>query len=215
MTDPYGKVCTECGAVISGRAKTCSNRCRAARSRRLKRARQEKADEQRLPDHQREVARAARTEATDLARTVIREEMRPVVREAMTEEVLQAINRMVGLAPVAIEMLAMDLMSEDSKVRQKAYDLWLRYTVGHQAIVRPEEAEDSKQLVVNFQLPRPDPNVTVSPGTEALEDDAVVELRTCNLCQEEKPSEIFVAASDRCTECHDKMAAKAQELLHE
>lgn len=213
-----GRTCTECGTPLQGRQKfTCKDGCRAARSRRLKRISQDNGRMAELPPHQQAVAEAVRVEAPDIAHRVIQEEIRPVVREAMTEDVLQAINAMVGLAPQAIGALAVDLASDDSKVRQKAYDLWLRYTVGHTAIVRPEDSGDDKNLVVHFNLPRPDQEALATRGREAQEESEsdAHEVRTCNLCGEDKPVEQFIAASDRCEDCHDKMARKVEELLAE
>lgn len=208
----YKRTCSECPNPLERpNQKTCSAKCRAARSRRLKRISRDNGKQVELTAAQTQVAMAVRNEAPDVAHDVIQDELRPIVREAITEDVLRAIETMVGLAPQAVAALAQDLHSEDSKVRQKAYDLWLRYTVGHNAIVRPEEDEAGKQLVVNFNLPRPEGG----PGTEAQEDTdtEAQELRVCNMCGEEKDVALFVAASDRCSDCHDRLQEKARELL--
>lgn len=206
------RVCSECPNLLTERQKyTCGDTCRGRRSRRLKRTRAAAGEKRALPEHQSAVAEAVRWEAADIAHTVLQEELRPIVREAITADVLRSINSMVALAPAVVMRLAEDLDSPDSKIRQKAYDLWLRYTVGHQAIVRPAEGDDSKNLTVNFNLPRPDGS-TIG---DVIEDDPseALELRTCNLCSEEKPAEQFVAASDRCEDCHEKMQLEVARRL--
>lgn len=206
------RTCSECGEPVSARAKTCSAKCRGKRSRRLRRQKVDAGKQNALPPHQKQLAQVVRNEAPDIAHTVIQEEIRPVVREALTEDVLQAINKMVGLTPAAIAALEQDLYSEDPQTRQRAYTLLIKYTVGHQALVRPEDTDDSKQLVVHFNLPRPG-GVTLEDGEEVVIE--AEEYRHCNMCDSDKPITQFVANSDRCEDCHAHMQTKVKELLGE
>jgi hypothetical protein len=133
------------------------------------------------------------------------EELRPIVREAITEEVLRSIDQLVALTPQAITALEADLESDDGLVRQKAYTLLLKYTVGNAAITSEDQPTG---LVVNFELPR--------PGRVAQEDDLPAEaeeLRQCLVCSEEYPTTEFVSGSDRCVTCHEQFQAKVKELL--
>lgn len=191
----YARLCTECGGSLAGRsrtAKTCSDTCRTARSRRMKRVHQEPE----LPPHQRAITQVVRHEAPDIAHKVIQQEIAPVVREAMTEDVLRSIHDLVGLAPTAVAALHEDLGSDDPVVRQRAYTLALKYTIGHPALIQPKDADPNQQLVVHFNLPRPDQNASASESIV----DAVVEERACDECGELKTE--FVGASDRCTDCY-------------
>lgn len=210
---PLARTCSECGEPLSNpRAKTCGSTCRAKRSRRLKRQKSDAGKQNAYPPHVKELSQVVRNEAPDIAHSVIQEELRPVVREALTEDVLQAINRMVALTPAAIGALEQDLHSEDPQTRQRAYTLLIKYTVGHQAIVRPEEGEDSKQLIVHFNLPRPElGGVTQEDGEEVIAE--AEEYRHCNMCDSDKPVTQFVANSDRCEDCHVQMKSKVKELL--
>jgi hypothetical protein len=209
----YRRTCSECDTLLDRpNQKTCGPSHRAKRSRRLKRSRKAAANAANtMPEHQRQVANATRDEARDIATELTREALQPVVREALTEDVLRSLRTMVGLAPQAVAALEQDLADPDAKIRQKAYQLWLQYTVGHGAILRPEPDEAAKGMVVHFNLPRP----TDEPGTEAREDGPLVdatELRTCVMCGEDKP----VAVRRRVGSlhaCHEKLQAHARELL--
>lgn len=139
----------------------------------------------------------------------MKEEYRPIVREAMTEDALRAIQRMVGLTPLAVECIEDDLTCGDPTIRQRAYTLLMKYTVGHQAIVRPEE-EVSGQLVVHFNLPRPGDDVESQGAAVEL---VAEELRCCDMCGKDKAITQFVAGSDRCTTCYDEQREFAQKLL--
>lgn len=190
----YERRCSECGDTLKGRrsnTKTCSDLCRRARTRRL--AQENKGE---VPATQ-QLAQAMTGEFKDEAHEVIREELRPVVREAMTEDVLRAINTMVALTPRAVAALQEDLANEDPVIRQRAYTLLLKYTVGHPAVVQAKDTDPNQQLVVNLNLPRPD--ASADP-----EEAEVVEVRTCDACATEKPTSEFVGFSDRCTECYDR-----------
>ena len=118
--------------------------------------------------------------------------------DAITEDTLRAIQKMLGLTERAVDLLQIDLEDEDPTIRQKAYALVMRYTVGHPALVQPADSAAGGQMVVNFNLPRPD---DPSPGTG---DAEALELRTCDMCDEEKPTTDFVAGSSRCQECYER-----------
>lgn len=195
------RVCSECGKSLAGRApsaKTCSEHCRTARSRRRRK----------------EVGQAVTTELTgqhsfaDGASTVSRaisQELVPIVREAITEEVMHAISNLVALTPAAVAALEADLESEDPVIRQRAATLVVKYTIGHPAIVKPvEEAQQPFQVV--FSLPRPDVACDPSP-TEAVVED-IEETRVCDVCGELKVASEFVAGSDRCKSCFAEIRAR-------
>ena len=199
---PPARTCSECGDSLAGHrpgSKTCSNKCRQTRSRRSRRAKREHEEfEQRNPEGAREVAAIVRREAPDVITRVMKDQLAPIVRDAITEDTLRAIQRMLGLTDRAVQLLELDLENEDPTVRQKAYALVMRYTVGHPALVQPADTAAGGQMVVNFNLPRPD---DPSPGTEDTPEQ--IEMKVCDMCQETKTTPEFVAGSDRCTECYE------------
>jgi len=132
----------------------------------------------------------------------MKDELTPIVREAINEDVLRAIEGMVGLTPAAVAALEEDLASEDSTIRQRAYSLVIKYTVGHPALVK-DDITKNQQMTVNFNLPRP--NQEDIDAATVPEDD----LRLCDMCREPKrwPDE-FEAYSTRCTACHEEFTAK-------
>ena len=200
------RTCSECGVPLvsrSPRAKTCSEKCRSARSRRERRVSTERATLDAKPGV-RQIAEFVRNEAPDIAKNVLSQELAPIVRQALTEDVLRAIDKLVGLTPAAVNALTEDLMGDDKVLRQRAYTLLFKYTTGHPALVKPEDTEDKSQLVVNFNLPRPDPEQSIEPT-------AAVELRTCDLCKQEKAVTEFEAGSERCTDCFEEWKAKIRE----
>lgn len=200
--------CSECSASLAGRSpqtKTCSMNCRSKRSRRLKRANTEPARHQ-------EISEFVRREAPDIGHKVIQEELRPIVREALTEDVLRSLNRLVALTPAMVAALEEDVHSDDATIRQRAYTLGLKYTVGHPAVVRPEEANHGQQLVVNFQLPRPDSDGIPSSMGGDIETGEATELVACDSCAADKPATEFVSGSTRCLECFERRAAEVKAL---
>jgi hypothetical protein len=209
------RVCTECGNSLSGadpRRKTCGDACRAKRSRRLHRQKKE-AGEARKANHsedERELALAVRTEVKDVGHEVLREELRPIVRESITEETIRAIGQLVRLTPTVVEKLAEDIESEDSTIRQKAYSLVAKYTLGHPAIVQAEDQDKNQQLVVNFELPRPGADIEAAEPATEIEFD---EIRQCDKCGEDKPLSAFVANSYRCQDCFNAQQHLASEMV--
>lgn len=204
-----GRLCTECGnplpAGSSKRRKTCGDNCRSKRSRRLRGA---KVTSEALPPHQAQLANAVDTEVPDIAHQVIQEEMRPVVREAITEDVLRGVKQLVALTPAAVEQLRADLESGVPAVQRKAAELVMRYTIGHQALVTKDETSADRQLVVQFNLPRPDGE---APQPEVQAD--AEEIRTCDTCGSDKPVAQFVDNSTRCIECHEQIRQQALARL--
>lgn len=201
--------CSECGEALTGKAagaKTCSPKCRSARSRRLKKQKSEAGEAFRLPEHQRDLRDRVEGATPDVAHDVIQEELRPVVRESITADTLQAIAQMVALTPTAVAALQEDLTSDDSVIRQRAYTLLMKYTVGHRALVQPPETDKSQPLQVNFNLPRPD-----SPDDPVVVADAQ-EMKTCDTCGTEQPVSAFVAGSERCQECFGKQQQLLEQL---
>lgn len=144
-----------------------------------------------------------------MAHRIIEEEIRPLVRESITEDTLRAIGDMVALTPTAVAALREDLASEDATVRQRAYTLLLKYTVGHQALVRPPDEDKTQPLEVVFNLPRPE-----SPEIENADVVEATVVHTCDKCGEEKPVSEFVAESERCSTCFEKQQAEATRILN-
>lgn len=197
------RTCSECGTALLGKslqAKTCGPACRSTRSRRQKRTNSE-LELLNEDSGINEITRIVRRESPDVAKDVIRKELGPIVRQALTEDVLRAIEKLVGLTGKAVAALEEDLGSEDATIRQRAYTLLIKYTAGHPALVKADDTTDSSQLVVNFNLPRPDVD-----QVSVLDTDAT-ELKTCDQCNEEKPVDEFESGSDRCVPCFEKWKA--------
>lgn len=209
------RVCTECGTPLPGsdpRRKTCGDPCRSKRSRRLKRQKFEAshARKRNYNDEERALNRAVRSELQDVGHEVLKEELQPVVREAITEETVKAIGDLVKLTPTVVEKLTEDLESDDPAIRQRAYTLVAKYTIGHPAIVQPTDDPGQKQIVVNFALPRPGEEVQ---GQEAAVEVEADEMRQCDKCGADKPVTQFIAGSSRCVECYEEQQAQAQRIL--
>ena len=174
-----------------------------------------------LPPEQQELAKRIRNEIPDHLGAVVQDEIVPVVREALNEETLQNIKKMVGLAPAAIEALKADLTHDNPRIRQKATELILKYSVGHTAIVRPEEEDSKKQPIqINFALPRPGHPAELPESEQpfdhpATESEDEIDTRECDTCAANKPLTDFVESSARCIECFDKQQETAQAILAE
>lgn len=143
---------------------------------------------------------------TDALQRVVEEEIRPVVRESITEDVMRSINDLVALTPEAIDAIKDDLRSDDKTLRNRAYTLLIKYTIGHRALVPTEAEEEGKNLVVNFNMPRPG-----DEGTELVVD--ADELQPCDSCGIDKPMDQFVANSNRCQDCFDAARHAAEKYL--
>ena len=215
---PAARICSECPNPLIGKgphAKTCSPKCRSKRSRRLNRQKRERGEETAATPAAQELAARVRGERDDILHKVIEEEVRPVVRESITEETLRAIGDMVALTPRAVEAIADDLASEDATIRQRAYSLLMKYTVGHPAVVRPPDEDRTQPIVVNFDLPRPEPKHVEAEldTTEPNHIEEAQEVRTCDTCGKEAPAEDFAANSTRCLDCYAKQRARADAFL--
>jgi hypothetical protein len=215
-------LCSECGGpLVAGDgkklrpdAKTCGPKCRSTRSRRLKRAKKQSALTRSYPPHAKEAAEhidphGHGSEVRDVAHKLLEDALRPVVREAITEDALKAIRSMVGLTPRVIQLLEIDMESDDATVRQRAYTLIAKYTLGHQAIVTPESQGAGQQMVVHFDLPRPGASAPLD-GQPVLEAEAV-ETQECETCHIVKPLDEFVASSQRCIECYEGLQRQVAE----
>jgi hypothetical protein len=156
-----------------------------------------------------------RLETPDIAHKVIERELAPIVRAAITEEVLRSIRDMVGLTPRVVELIAADLESTDAVVRQKAYGLITKYTIGHPAIMQPEDKGGQQQLVINFAMPRPGDEAQAHPNVSNDDEDVVDAdaVSECDTCHESRPESDFVAGSNRCHECFTKGREHAKALL--
>lgn len=192
--------CSECGESLKDRgprAITCGDTCRQARSARLRKSAP-------LADGHKDTRerRAARKAAHDATVEVLK----PVIREALTEEALRGIRELLGLTPAAVSALKGDLEGDDPVLRQRAAGIVVKYTMGNSALVRPEDTDDSRQIVVNFALPRPsqDPQAIGDMVVEGEGD----ELRTCKACGAEKLASEFAEQSSRCLECHESLKQK-------
>lgn len=201
------KKCSECGASLAGRpslTKTCSQACRAKRSRRIRRAQKERGKQlNALPEHQ-AVMRDIVRKTPDIAHEVMKAELAPIVREAITDDVMRSVKDLVGLTPKMVAAIEMDLESPDDRVRQKAYELVARYTFGNPSVAPQPQTPANAPMQVFFQMPRP------GDADEPVEAQ-VEELRTCVECGDARPSGEFVGNSTRCQECHDKLQAKVRE----
>lgn len=207
------RTCSECAKSLAGyatQAKTCSPKCRKARSIRIRKASKAEHREQSqhlsLPPAIREIALMASDRQKNLVSEVVKQELAPIVRDALTESTLRAIQDLLDLTPAAVAALAEDIADDDPVIRQRAYALQMKYTIGHPALVQPEAGAAAGQMVVNFELPRP-PDSIDSTAT-AL---PALELKTCDLCGEEKPGEQFASGSDRCQPCADEWKQRITE----
>lgn len=212
MASLNGRTCTECGELLlqgsSPKRKTCSTNCRSKRSRRLKRV-NNRSEQQTLPPELARIADITHDDTAEIAHRVIQEEIRPVVREAITEDVLRSIKQIVALTPKAIEQIEADLESEDGYVRRKATEQVLKYTIGHQALLTKDDTANEKQLVVHFNLPRPDGE----PEVVDVDVEEVSETHICDTCGADKPVSEFVDNSTRCSTCHDEIRERAYAAL--
>lgn len=201
--------CSECKEPLSHpRSKTCSSACRSARSRRIKSAAKRAGEERQLPEHLSAMSKAVRSQIKDTAHEVLKEEMGPVVREAITTDVLRAVDDMVALTPRMVELIKEDMESEDATIRQKAYTLLAKYTLGNPSVAPASAEQQPAPLSVVFQLPRP--GDTTSGTDEPVESEAV-EMRECAECGKTAPRSDFPDDAERCQSCHDELRKRVLE----
>lgn len=209
------RVCSECGSPLSGKstkAKTCGDKCRQDRSRRLKRNRVENGKASAMPPEQKKITEIVRGERDDIVHETIKEEVRPVVREAITEDVMRSIAELIALTPKAVEALKQDLESDDTVLRQRAYTLVAKYTIGHPALVRPPDEDKNRPLIVKLEGPQPSAAPAIEGAATELDDS---DIRQCDMCGHDKAVEEFVANSTRCQECYEKQRTAAAEMIQE
>lgn len=206
--------CSECGESLAGKkisAKTCSASCRRSRSRRVQRARKNAIASRKRPGsiEIQELEQLANDEVTDIARDIVRDELTPVMRDALTDEVMYSIRDMVMLGPKMVAAVSRDMESMDSVVRQKAYTLWAKYTLGN-PVLAPAEATQKPMTVVFNGMPRPE-----TEAAPIVEEpiDTNVDMRTCVVCSRNKLAEEFVQHSERCIDCHRVLQERAASFL--
>lgn len=201
--------CSECGTVVpnkSGIRKTCSQRCRAKRQRRLARLNKESSERASLSPELAALRAAIDDKAGDELHKLIQDEAKPFVREALNEQVVAHLQKMIGLVPAAIEAVAADLLNPDPKLRAKAYELILKYSLGNPSVA-PDKADDHGPVTVNFNLPRSEADVVVDATSE--------EVKPCEICGKEKPESEFQDGSERCVQCFNEMRDNVKGLIEE
>lgn len=208
------RVCSECGVSLGDSPrndkKTCGPAHRKARSVRLAKQRKNRSaaatDARTHPEH---IAPLSDQVTKDIAREVAREEMRPVIREAMTDDVLSAVGELVSLTPLMVAAIKADLTSRDEGIRQRAYTLLARYTLGNPSVAPASVEQAPSPMQVVFNLPRPGDDVTVDATAEEV--DAAVQPRACIECGNMQAANAFVSGSDRCLLCHAALRKKVEE----
>lgn len=201
--------CSECKAPLSHpQAKTCGKTCRSRRSRRIKSAAKRGAEKRALPEHLQVMSKAVTSQIKDTAHEVLKEEMGPVVREAITSDVLRAVDDMVALTPRMVELIKEDMESEDASIRQKAYTLLAKYTLGNPSVAPASAEQQPAPLSVVFQLPRPG---DTNSGTEEAPPAEATELRECSECHNTAPRSDFPDDAERCVTCHEALRAQVLE----
>jgi hypothetical protein len=212
------RACSECGASLNGKGvttKTCSPAHRAARSRRIKREKSERiqaANRALEYTPEQNQVRAMVEAKTDVVRDVIRDEVTPIVRESLTEAVLVGIQQLVAITPKMIAAIEADLDHPDDNVRQKAYTLLARYTLGNPSVAPQPQTAAAQPMTVHFNMPRP--GGETEPGS-VIPEATAIEIKECVECKIEKEETQFVGNSDRCQECHDKLQALVMERFGE
>lgn len=200
--------CPECGESLAGKlptAMTCGKgSCRGRRARRIKRQQREAGKKRALPEALQPFAEENRV--NDTAARVLEDELRPVVREAITDEVLRGVQTLVGLTPAAVARIQEDLDSPDHTIRQRAYTLQLRYTMGNPSVAPAPTEQQPGGLTVQFNMPRPAD--TPAPEVVVVDDG---DRRMCAECNQMKREDDMVGNSDRCVECHERVQAEVRE----
>lgn len=189
--------------------KTCSDVCRSARARRIKRQKRD-AGSTTLREGAHEASAITNGKVKDAAHEVLKEELRPVVREQMTKDVLSSIGDLINMTPRAIQLLEAQMESNDETISQRAVTLLLKYTLGNPSVAPPSQQAAPGGLTVQFNVPRPG-DTTVAEVEPQQPSNADVELRECQDCHEHKPLSDFVAGSERCGKCFDD----TRDLLRE
>jgi hypothetical protein len=127
-------------------------KCRSARARRLKREAAKRGGDKRSA-HVQEVSDALKD--GDALHEAAVDEFRPLVREAMTDDVLRGIDLLIKATPPPSPRCEADLTNSDDTIRQRAYTLLLKYTMGNPSVAPPSQQAAPGGLTVQFNLPRP------------------------------------------------------------
>lgn len=195
--------CSECSASLTGMqstAKTCGENCRKKRTRRLAKKKTRVVPEHLAPMHDAVVAAQE-----DVLHDVAVAELTPIVREAITDDVLLAVDKLMrNVLPAALDAIADDIAGEDKDLRQRAYTLLMKYTLGNPSVAPKQDAPSGQQVVVNFELPR----AGSAPADVEAEAD---EQQTCSECGTERSISDFLEASTRCVHCDAALRARVDE----
>lgn len=231
---PPSRICQapSCANSLEGYsplAKTCGNVCKKRRERHIAANRRKAGRASGMPAHLADMSQVARDVAPDVLRDVLREEAVPVAREALTEDVLRSLQALIHLTPQAVANLASDLVNPDDRLRQKATELLLRYTLGNQSVA-PTATNNPAPMQVMLTWPTaPAPTEVGPPTVDVTAEDVELasgapettpaapagETRECMECRETKSWDLFVGASERCQVCHDGALAKVRERFGE
>jgi hypothetical protein len=195
--------CSECQSSLAGMqptAKTCCESCRKKRARRLAKKKTRK-----VPEHMAGMHDAVTKATDDAVQEAVRAELAPIVREAITDDVLQSVDKLMrNIVPAALEAMADDIHGEDRDLRQRAYTLALKYTLGNPSVAPKPDAPSGQPIQISFEVPRPG---TDTPAIEA----AAEELKACQECGMDRPVSEFLEASDRCVHCDAALRARVAE----
>jgi hypothetical protein len=153
------------------------------------------------------------------------EQMPDPDRHALRRDIVQAARIAARALPQAISELARQVQEgETDKDRREASKVLATLTIGNTTLARDPEEEAPERVTIVNTLGQPRGGFAVVKGThsnesaraelEAVDADAA-ELRTCDVCRQEKPATEFVASSERCQSCQEQMLAKVKErFLH-
>lgn len=208
-------LCSECGNSLKGKKKgtrTCSDKCRQARSLRLRNAagRAEEDEVQAAADAEvlAGMRASVRGHLEDRVKTIMDKELAPVVREAITEDVQRSISALLALTPAAVQAIMEDLTQTDSfDRRQKAYTLLMKYTAGHPKLVTDVDPTPPSVTVVFPGMERPE----VVPEADVVEGEF-----ECDACNTVQPDDQRAApGADRCQTCHDQLQEHRAKIVAE
>lgn len=207
-----GHKCSECENLVEGRASTCSDKCRARRSRRLAHEREARKQGHLTPGQSVEELDPA--ERLEVVREVFARELAPHVRDQITDDVLKGISAMAALTPALVESLVKDLGSSDAVARGRAQAIMAKYLFG----ALGEGQKQGPNLTVNMTgMPSPaapgrdhgdavfqDEGRSVANGTPAIPGTAA------ELCAECGEHPVAEPGAERCDACQEKLRAQIE-----
>lgn len=195
---------------MAASAKTCSLHCRQARARRRKAKRKETSA---IGAAARAIPQEWKDALEDVGHEVMADELRPIVREELlTPEAVESLGELVGLLPNMISALATDLQDRDPTVRQKAYTLGLRYTLGHEKVL-PSDAQHGSNLTVVLGAGMVPPSADTSPPVESTAEEERLDTRICDTCEQPKPLDEYIGTAMRCNSCVAELRERAARIL--